>query len=176
MGCIVMRILQPNHEKKKCWKGALFWNWKGNLSWSEGTPCRCSPPQLGCLRVCPPWAHRSYATDSKSVVRFYAWMQLCECPVWHYPPDLHIAGAFLHGLLHSSSIALPPPCLTNSPCDLFWKSSITWMISPQLCVLLVIAYSLWLSMKKTTCWVPNFLRSCSLNFNTYVYVYFVTCT
>ena len=71
-----------------------------------------------------------------------------ECSCASVLCDLHIAGAFLHGLLHSSSIALPPPCLTNSPCDFFWKSSITWMISPQLCVLLAIAYSLWLNMKK----------------------------
>ena len=67
-------FLQPNYEKsvgKGCAKitfsrwcpyskgrailgGAL--EWKGTLR---------VPPQPGCPRVCPPWAHRSYATGSR---------------------------------------------------------------------------------------------------------------
>ena len=70
-----MRILQPNYGEKKLLEiigkdvlklpfqngapiqrailgGAL--EWKGTLR---------VPPQPGCPRVCPPWAHRSYATD-----------------------------------------------------------------------------------------------------------------
>ena len=57
MECVVMRILQPNYEKK-CWKGAPFWkrylSWntrvKGTLEW-RGT--LRVPPQPGCPRVCP---------------------------------------------------------------------------------------------------------------------------
>ena len=47
---------------KKCCRGAPFW--KGNLSWNTGVKSTLRvPPQPGCPRVCPPWAHRSYATD-----------------------------------------------------------------------------------------------------------------
>ena len=62
-------FLQPNYEKsvgKGCAK-IIFSRWcpysKGNFRWStrvKGT--LWVPPQPGCPRVCPPWAHRSYAT------------------------------------------------------------------------------------------------------------------
>ena len=30
------------------------------------------PPQLGCPRICPPWAHRSYATACRAIARPFA--------------------------------------------------------------------------------------------------------
>ena len=55
----IMRILQPSYEKRKCWKGAPIW--KG-ISWNTRKGHPTGAPHPGCPRVCPPWAHRSYAT------------------------------------------------------------------------------------------------------------------
>ena len=80
--CIVMGILllflQPNYENrvgKGCAKIG-FSRWcpysKGNLRWSTRVKGTLRvPPQPGCPRVCPPWAHRSYAT-----------VIVCTKPAW----------------------------------------------------------------------------------------------
>ena len=69
-------FFEPNYEKS-VWNGyakITFSRWfpiqreilGGALEW-KGT--LWVPPQPGCPRVCPPWAHRSYATGA--VQQFY---------------------------------------------------------------------------------------------------------
>ena len=87
---------------KKCWKGAPFW--KDNLSWNirvKGT--LRVPPQPGCPRVCPPWAHRSYATEIHHFFFSHTWggalasKYLPEgCPYMLMYSALHIMQCFSH--------------------------------------------------------------------------------
>ena len=74
MECIVMGILLLfcNQTMKKVLERAVL-----KLPFQDGAPLQMAilvgalvwkgtlrvPPQPGCPRVCPPWAHRSYATD-----------------------------------------------------------------------------------------------------------------
>ena len=57
MKCIVMRISQSNYGKG-VWKRHLF----ERVILATRVKGHRVPPQSRCSRVCPPWAHRSYAT------------------------------------------------------------------------------------------------------------------
>ena len=86
-----MRILQPNYEEKVLERAVLklpFSRWcpfqravlGGALEW-RGT--LWVPPQLGCPRVCPPWAHRSYATAQwRNFPRGCPWARDGWVPHW----------------------------------------------------------------------------------------------
>ena len=146
MECNVMRILQPNYEKK-CWKEAQAPCWKGNLSWNTrarvplhySVPAKITllerhlvkrvilagtlewrstlwvPPLPGCPRVCPPWAHRSYATEilgNKLVTRGARQKgQLYRCPGCHH----RVSALFLHWKASSISEGRAPFLLLPLP-------------------------------------------------------------
>ena len=61
----------------------------GTLEW-RGT--LRVPPQPGCPRVCPPWAHRSYATDRVTAMfgAFLTWLHACRTTVifWTLKDDI----------------------------------------------------------------------------------------